>query len=372
MTMTQAPTHPVVLVVDDDPELLTLARMQLEDDFEVLSAGGGKECLDLAARHSPDVILLDMMMPDMDGREVLAHLASDPHTAGIPVVFLSALDDVKDKVEGLQSGAVDYITKPAEPEELAARLTLAVQARPKDEIDLDLDLPDQADFKARVAEEIHRADRSKSPLSILLIQIDGTDSVLETQASFPIVAASLRTTLRVSDVLCRYDDTTFAAVLPDTNTATAYYAAERCRAGLKGLRDGERVTLSIGIAELANKRTVDEIVDKAVMALGRAKESGGDQSWRADDLRRTGTSPSALSGELTEREWDVLSHLVNKRTEIDIAKRLGISAGTVRSHKARIRRKLAVSPNVRLYDFAKANFKDMLTEMGRSAPERGE
>ena len=99
------------------------------------------------------------------------------------------------------------------------------------------------------------------------------------------------------------------------------------------------------------------------IALVRAKESGGGRTWRADDPRRHGLNPVALSEDLTEREWDVLVHLSHRRTEQEIARRLGISRGTVRSHKARIRRKLHVSPDMRLSDFVRTNFRDLVNRL---------
>ncbi|MDQ3939759.1 MAG: LuxR C-terminal-related transcriptional regulator, partial [Actinomycetota bacterium] len=110
-------------------------------------------------------------------------------------------------------------------------------------------------------------------------------------------------------------------------------------------------------------RNADEVTAKAEIALFRAKESGGGRSWRSDDPRRHGLSPSSLAEDLTDREWDVLIHLSHHRTEQEIARRLGITRGTVRSHKARIRRKLHVSPDMRLSDFVRKNFKELINRL---------
>jgi DNA-binding NarL/FixJ family response regulator len=105
--------------------------------------------------------------------------------------------------------------------------------------------------------------------------------------------------------------------------------------------------------------------------LFRAKESGGNRSWRADDPRKRSINPIALSEELTDREWDVLAHLANRRTEQDIAKRMGIRPGTVRSHKARIRRKLHVDPELRLSEFARSNFRELINRLEQISMEEG-
>jgi DNA-binding NarL/FixJ family response regulator len=149
-------------------------------------------------------------------------------------------------------------------------------------------------------------------------------------------------------------------MLPDTDLPTAAVVAERCRDAVANLRwMGGRVTVSVGVAELQSGHAAEDLVARAQTALQRAKESGGNRMWRADDPRRHGLGPSSLARELTEREWDILVHLSHRRTELDIARRLGIRPGTVRSHKARIRRKLHVTPDIRLADYVRQHFKDL-------------
>src|SRR5687767_14668395 len=129
---------------------------------------------------------------------------------------------------------------------------------------------------------------------------------------------------------------------------------------------GRPTEASVGVAQFSNGRAAEEVIARAEIALFRAKESGGGRTWRADDPRRHGLNPVALSEDLTEREWDVLVHLSHRRTEQEIARRLGISRGTVRSHKARIRRKLHVSPDIRLSDFVRSNFNDLIHRLPAS------
>lgn len=112
-----------ILVVDDDPDILQFVRLNLElDGFEVDLAGGGREALDLAAAAPPDLMLLDVMMPEIDGLTVLRRLRSDPGTSSIPVIILTARSLAEDRVKGLDLGADDYITKPFDLEELIARV----------------------------------------------------------------------------------------------------------------------------------------------------------------------------------------------------------------------------------------------------------
>ncbi|MEN8040292.1 MAG: response regulator [Actinomycetota bacterium] len=112
-----------ILVVDDDPDILQFVQMNLElDGFEVDLAGGGREALEKAGAAPPDLMLLDVMMPEIDGLTVLRRMRSDPQTANIPVIVLTARSLAEDRVKGLDLGADDYITKPFDLEELIARI----------------------------------------------------------------------------------------------------------------------------------------------------------------------------------------------------------------------------------------------------------
>jgi len=119
-----------VLMVDDNPTNLQVLQATLEGQgYRLLAARDGASALAVAAKAAPDLILLDIMMPGMDGYEVCRRLKSDPATCDIPVIFLSALEQTEDKVKGLQLGAVDYITKPFQPAEVIARVNTHLTLR---------------------------------------------------------------------------------------------------------------------------------------------------------------------------------------------------------------------------------------------------
>lgn len=116
-------SKPSILVVDDTPDNLTLMSALLKDSYKVRVANGGERALKLAvASEPPDLILLDIMMPGMDGFEVCRRLKAEPATREIPVIFLTAKTDVEDEARGLALGAVDYITKPISPPIVLARV----------------------------------------------------------------------------------------------------------------------------------------------------------------------------------------------------------------------------------------------------------
>lgn len=122
MTEPQSPDR-TILVIDDEPVNIQLLRRKLEwEGLEVLSARNGQEGLELAKAKTPDLILLDIMMPGMDGFEVCQKLREDENTKSIPVIFVTAQNSKQGKLEGLQAGAVDYITKPIDLDETTARI----------------------------------------------------------------------------------------------------------------------------------------------------------------------------------------------------------------------------------------------------------
>jgi DNA-binding response OmpR family regulator len=109
-----------VLVIDDEAPIRLLCRVNLEaEGMEVLEAAEGLAGLDQARNHSPDVILLDVMMPGLDGWRVAEELLDDPTTEDIPIVFLTARAELRDRARGIDLGGVDYVTKPFNPVELA-------------------------------------------------------------------------------------------------------------------------------------------------------------------------------------------------------------------------------------------------------------
>jgi putative two-component system response regulator len=126
--------QPVILAVDDESTNLQLLRQILQENYSLLFAKDGPRALELAAKEQPDLILLDVMMPDMTGYEVCRRLKADPHTAAIPVIFVTALTDSTDEVDGFEAGAVDFISKPITPAVVKARLRLHLSLVRLDEL----------------------------------------------------------------------------------------------------------------------------------------------------------------------------------------------------------------------------------------------
>ncbi|MFQ5517769.1 MAG: response regulator, partial [Acidimicrobiia bacterium] len=160
----------VIQVVDDDPDILQFVRMSLEmEGYDVETASNGSEALTASRLRVPDLVLLDVMMPDMDGLAVLGCLRSQPATMNVPVLLLTAKALTRDRVEGLNLGADDYITKPFDPEELIARVgTVLRRSREMREVSPLTGLP--GNF--RIAAELHRRIEEGRQLAVIHADLD--------------------------------------------------------------------------------------------------------------------------------------------------------------------------------------------------------
>jgi len=196
--------RPILLAVDDTPENLTLIVELLRDDYRLRVATNGPDALRLAAGpQRPDLILLDVMMPGMDGFEVCERLQADPATAGIPVIFLTALASVEDEHHGLRVGAVDYVTKPISPPILEARVKTHLRLKASADF-----LRDKA---AYLENEVMRRTHEISTIQDVTIQAmaalaETRDSatghhIRRTQHYVRVLAECLATHPRFSDVL---------------------------------------------------------------------------------------------------------------------------------------------------------------------------
>ena len=301
---------PVILVADDEPVNLSLIKRRLEwEDYRVVTAEDGGQAVVTAKRVMPDLIILDVMMPVLDGLDACRLLKEDPSTRDIPVIFLSALDDTDTKVNGLALGANDYISKPFRVEELLARVAVAI--RLKRERDLLQESAEELRRRAEAASEMSMTDaltgllnryglqralqrelsearRYARPLSCLLLDIDYFKSVNDTHghaagdAALVRAARVLTESVRGSDVVCRYGGEEFLVLAPETDARGALALAEKIRLAVSArlFGDGGRafaLTLSAGVAELRPGESGNDMIARADLALYQAKQRGRDR-----------------------------------------------------------------------------------------------
>jgi len=281
-----------VLIIDDAPLIHALVRARLSGQaLDLFTAGDGASGIEVARQSSPDLILLDIDMPGIDGLEVCRRLKSDALTADIPVIFLTGEGATEQKIRGLELGAVDYVTKPFDPAELAARVRSALRTSDllqlvarKALIDGLTGLWNRTYLEKRLAAELSSSLRHARPLSVIMLDVDrfklvndrhghGTgDEVLR-----EVARAFLQST-RTEDVACRYGGEEFLLLLPDTLAINAAVLAERIRQSVEQLEIRHRtgplkVTASVGIADTIQSNN-DSPVDLADAAMYAAKQAG--------------------------------------------------------------------------------------------------
>lgn len=173
--------HPTILVVDDAPDDLKLLSALLKESYRIKIANGGEKGLAIARSEPPDLVLLDILMPGIDGFEVCRLLKQDARLKDIPVVFISALDDVWDKVKAFRIGGADYVTKPFQAEEVQARVDYQIELRR---------LRSQLEDRNRVLEDayakLRELDQLKASFTAMMVHdlrspLTGIQAILDLQ-----------------------------------------------------------------------------------------------------------------------------------------------------------------------------------------------
>ena len=301
--MSAVQDRPTLLVVDDDPVNVQALYRVFAEDHQVLMATTGEQALEMCLTRQPDLVLLDVLMPDLDGYEVCRRLKQDAATRDIPVIFVTAHNDTAAEAQGLDLGAADFISKPIHPKIVRARVRtqLTVKAhvdllRHMAFVDGLTGIHNRRHFDAQLALEWSRASRAGRPLSVLLGDVDffkkyndqyghqaGDDCLRR-------VATVMRATLkRPADLVARYGGEEFACVPPDTDLVGALHLAEQLAAAVRGegiahtaSGAAEIVTLSIGAAcGLPGAGSAAELLQAADQQLYRAKEQGRNQACGA-------------------------------------------------------------------------------------------
>ncbi|MET0518555.1 MAG: diguanylate cyclase [Burkholderiaceae bacterium] len=289
--------RPRLLLVDDQPANIQALHQIFAADCQVLMATHGEQALALCREKQPDLLLLDVQMPGMDGFEICAKLKSDALLSPIAVIFVTSNDRPEDETRALEAGAVDFISKPFNAAIVRARvraqLTIKLQAdllREMAFVDGLTGVHNRRHFDERLEAEAQRARRGRSSLALLLADVDffkryndcyghlaGDDCLRR-------VARALKANLRrPADALSRYGGEEFACVLPDTDLAGALAVARSMEAAVRALRIehvrsevDHVVTISLGvaIATPAMRGTTAELVSVADEQLYRAKAEG--------------------------------------------------------------------------------------------------
>jgi diguanylate cyclase (GGDEF)-like protein len=289
-----------ILIVDDTPTNIEILCQALNGEYEILFATNGEDALNIAFDQSPDLILLDVIMPEMDGYQVCARLKQDTRTRDIPIIFVTAMEQEEDETKGLHVGAIDYLTKPIRPPIVKARVRNHLELKRYRDFLENLSATDgltgifnRRRFDEALDREWRRARRSQTPLSLILTDIDlfkayndnyghlaGDDCLRQ-------LARTLSECLsRPTDLVSRYGGEEFACLLPDTDAAGAVQIANQIQGKMQHLNIphgystvADHVTLSLGVATLIPRagQPLFDLIRRADELLYAAKRNGRNQ-----------------------------------------------------------------------------------------------
>jgi diguanylate cyclase (GGDEF)-like protein len=259
-----------ILIIDDDMANHVALNDMLSPEYALFSATSGKEAIEFLKKEKPDLILLDIIMPEMDGFEVLKQLKANKAVESIPIIIITSRTNTDDEEKGFALGAVDYIARPFKTAIVKARIRnhLRIVQYIQDIakaglIDELTGLPNRRNFNDRLDMEWKRADREETPISFMMIDIDHFkvyndchghlqgDALLQTVAK--VFSSAAR---RPADMAARIGGEEFGILLPATNLGAAVDIAEQLRLSVQSTvvptQDGQTtaVTISIGVASL--------------------------------------------------------------------------------------------------------------------------
>ncbi|MGE5657702.1 MAG: diguanylate cyclase [Actinomycetota bacterium] len=311
------PEEFLILVVDDVNQNLQVVGEILEKvGYGTTFATSGMQAIERIKTANPDLILLDLMMPGINGLEVCEKIKSNSEFVNIPIIFLTASQDENHLLEAFEKGAVDYVTKPFKTPELLARVRTHLELKyTRDQFKKLLDeqaiLTEELEklattdpltgvwnrrhLFALAEREITRVHRYNRPLSLLIIDIDHFKIINDTYGHaggdevLAILAKTVLNCLRKADFFGRFGGEEFVAFLPETTLKTAVAAAERIRENLANIvisvdEQQIRITVSIGVASYQKEDlTIDALLQRADKALYQAKNQGRNQVAAAFD-----------------------------------------------------------------------------------------
>ena len=249
MSWTDLARNGRILVVDDAMENIQILHHALRDEHEVLFAMDGAKAIEMAQQHLPDLILLDAIMPGMDGYAVCAALRAAPQLSDIPIIFVTALCQPEDETRALEAGAADFISKPFNIAVVRARVRTQLTVKRQADAMRELTMTDaltgvanRRNFNDTMAVEWRRCGRLLLPLSVIMIDIDhfkqyndhyghqAGDECLQ-----QIAAAMKRCAARPQDLLARYGGEEFILLLPQEGPEGAEVVAQRMMAEVRRL-----------------------------------------------------------------------------------------------------------------------------------------
>jgi len=285
-----------LLIVDDENANLKVLSHILGTEYTIYTATNGANAIQKAKELQPDLILLDIIMPEMDGYETLSTIKKTEEIHKIPVIFITGLDSVEDEEKGLSLDAADYITKPFSVPIVKLRVRNQIQIvnhlrtiERLSMIDQLTNIPNRRSFDIRLNVEWKQAIREQTNISLLMMDLDKFKTLNDTyghqqgdivlKKAAEVLNMSLR---RPADFTARWGGEEFIVLLPNTHLEGALEVAEKIRADVEKtpivFQDGKEIniTISIGVASVAPDKSssIDAFISNSDKALYLAKEAG--------------------------------------------------------------------------------------------------
>lgn len=283
-----------ILVVDDNlPNLRLLADWLASESYVVSTAVDGFEALEKIAAERPDIVLLDVVMPELNGFEACRRIKADPAIAHTPVIMVTALSDVDDLVRGFEAGADDFITKPVNGLALMARVRLQLRRKRDYTHILEQSRTDRLTgafnlhyLEAHVPRLTARCHAARKSLTVLMIDVDNLKQVNDAHGHalgdrvLKEIVSRTTSALRPSDLVVRRGGDEFVVAMPETDLNAALRIAERLRGRVADAPiEHIAITVSIGAAasRLSEEEELDAMLQRADAALYEAKKAGGNR-----------------------------------------------------------------------------------------------
>jgi diguanylate cyclase (GGDEF)-like protein len=280
----------VILIVDDVPTNVQALALLLKEDYVIKVATGGMRALELANQEPiPDLILLDVQMPDMDGYDVLQLLKEKSDTAKIPIIFVTGKDSIEDEEHGLQLGAVDYITKPIRPSIVKARVKTHITLKQQHDQLVGMATHDQLTglynrhyLSDTLSKKVSQSIRHHEALSVIMIDIDHFKNVNDTfghltgDKILKDVGDVIQGSARKEDIAARFGGEEFILVLDNCSLKDAIIKAQHLREKIEVLSPEDiAISASFGVAQMDESiKRYEDLLKNADLALYRAKEEG--------------------------------------------------------------------------------------------------
>ncbi|RMF10234.1 MAG: response regulator [Candidatus Neomarinimicrobiota bacterium] len=320
----------VILIVEDSPEdQAILQAIFPESDYRVYVAGTAAEAQEILTRHSIHIILLDLILPDSDGRNLLVKFRESPQTVHTPVIILSAKDSPQTKTECFALGANEYFVKPVDAEVLAtavrAKLDQAQKIKSELRIDALTELPNRAALQEEFLRYKAQSQRHETPLSLAMLDLDHFKQVNDTYGHLigdqvlQYFSRHLVRSLRKSDFVARWGGEEFVALLHNSTPEGGQGALEKLARRLKEKpfqSTGDAavtipITFSAGITEVTATKSINDAISDADELLYLGKHSGRDQILtRKSDIKER--PRSILVAEDDELTADFILHRLKK------------------------------------------------------------